>query len=107
MSEPKVFFQDFLFEDMPVDEQEYPSIELQRFPERADIRDYKIVSFDTMLRMNKRSEWDTLFKQTENKDVCIKDDVLMDNSEMEQYKKFYLGTYYYNLSKHSRRVYVI
>ena len=107
MNAPRIFFQDFLFEGMPVDEQEYPSIKLQRFPEDADISNYKIISFDTMLKMNKRSEWDSLFKQTENKDVCIKDDVLLYNSEMEQYKKFYLGAYCYNLLKHSRSVYVI
>lgn len=59
---------------------------LQYLPEEADISDYKIVSFDTMLRMNKRSEWNNLFKQVVDKNVCIKDDVLMENDEMKSYK---------------------
>ena len=106
MSEEKIFFQDFLFKDMPVDEQDYPITELQYLPEGADISNYMVVSFDTMLKMNKLVEWEMLFKQTENKDVCIKDDVVMNNSKMEPYKLFYLKTYYFSILKHSRNVYV-
>ncbi|WP_027438918.1 hypothetical protein [Lachnospira multipara] len=106
MSEEKIFFQDFLFKNMPVDEQDYPTTELQRLPEGADISNYMVVSFDTMLKMNKPVEWEMLFKQTENNDVCIKDDVVINNSEMEPYKLFYLKTYYYNILKHSRNLYV-
>ncbi len=106
MSEEKIFFQDFLFKNMPVDEQDYPTIELQCLPEGTDISNYMVVSFDAMLKMNKPVEWEMLFKQTENKDVCIKDDVVINNSEMEPYKLFYLKTYYYNILKHSRNLYV-
>ena len=53
MNDKKVFYQDFLFEDMPVDEQDYPTTELQHIPEGADISNYTVVSFDTMLKMNK------------------------------------------------------
>ena len=106
MNDKKVFFQDFLFKEMPVDEQDYPTTELQYLPGDADISNYSVVSFDTMLKMNKPTEWETLFKQIENKDVCIKDDVVINNSEMESYKLFYLKTYYFNILKHSRNVYV-
>jgi len=106
MDDQKVFYQDFLFEDMPVDEQDYPTTELQRLPEGTDISNYMVVSFDTMLKMNKPVEWEMLFKQTESKDVCIKDDVVINNSEMEPYKLFFLKTYYFNILKHSRNVYV-
>ncbi|GAB6160513.1 hypothetical protein [Howardella ureilytica] len=106
MSEEKIFFQDFLFKNMPVDGQDYPTTELQYLPEGADISNYMVVSFDTMLKMNKPVEWEMLFKQTENKDVCIRDDVVINNSEMEPYKLFYLKTYYYNILKHSRNLYV-
>lgn len=102
MGNPRVFFQDFLFEGMPVNEQDYPDIKIHRLPEETDISAYKTISFDAMLRMNKLSEWESLFAEIDNRDVCIKDDVLMDNPEMEPYKRFYLGTYYYNISKHSR-----
>ena len=107
MNNKRIFFQDFLFEDMPVDELDYPDIDVQFFPENADISNYKVVSLDTLLRMNKRSEWKALFKQTENMDVCIKDDVLIKNPEMYPYKRFYLETYYFNISKHSRHVYIL
>lgn len=107
MSDEKIFFQDFLFKDMPVDEQDYPIIELQHIPECVDIANCTIISFDTMLKLNKRTEWELLFNQIENKDVCIKDDVVLNNSEMESYKCFYLKAYYYNIKKHSRNVYMI
>jgi len=107
MSEEKIFFQDFLFKDMPVDEQDYPITELQYLPEGADISNYMVVSFDTMLTMNKLAEWEMLFKQIENKVVCIKDDVVINNSEVEPYKLFYLKTYYFNILKHSQSVYVL
>lgn len=107
MSNSRVFFQDFLFEGMPVNEQDYPDIKIHHLPEGTDISVYKTISFDAMLRMNKLSEWESLFAEIENREVCIKDDVLIDNSEMEMYKFFYLGTYYYNISKHSRHVYVM
>ena len=106
MSGEKIFFQDFLFEDLPVDEQDNPTTELQCLPEGADISNYMVVSFDTMLKMNKPVEWEMLFKQTENKDVCIKDDVVINNYEMEPYKLFYLRAYYFNILKHSRNLYV-
>ncbi len=106
MNDKKVFYQDFLFEDMPVDEQDYPTTELQHIPEGADISNYTVVSFDTMLKMNKPMEWEVLFERIENKDVCIRDDVVMNNYEMEPYKLFYLKTYYFNILKYSRNVYV-
>ncbi len=102
----RVFFQDYLFEGMPVDEQDFPKIELQMLPAGSDLSTYKVVSFDTMLRMNKREEWDELFKQVEDKDVCIKDDILMENDEMKLYKDFYMMAYYFNLSKYSNNIYI-
>lgn len=107
MSDEKIFFQDFLFRDMPVDEQDYPTIELQHLPDGADLSDYVIVSLDTMLKMNKLSEWDGMFKRIANRDVCIKDDVVINNSEMEPYKRFYLRAYYFNILKHSRNAYIL
>ena len=107
MSDEKIFFQDFLFEDLPVDEQDNPTMELQYLSDGTDISNYMVVSFDTMLKMNKPEEWELLFKQTDNKDVCIKDDVVINNSEMEPYKLFYLKTYYFNILKHSHSVYVL
>ena len=47
--------------------------------------------------MNKSTEWELLFRKTENMEVCIKDDVVLNNSEMESYKRFYRKAYYYNV----------
>lgn len=107
MSDKKIFFQDFLFKDMPVDEQDYPTIELKHLPDSTDISNFTIVSLDTMLKMNKPTEWDDLFKRIANRNVYIKDDVVITNSEMEPYKLFYLKAYYFNILKHSRNAYVL
>ncbi len=101
MNKERTFFQDFLFANMPVDEQDYPIVEIKYLAKEADLSPYALVSFDKMLRMNKRTEWDCLFKQIEGKAVCIKDDISIDNAEMEKFKRFFLGMYCLNLQKHS------
>lgn len=105
MSDRRIFFQDFLFEGMPVDEQDYPIVNMKKLPPDVDINSCIVVSFDAMLRMNKRKEWDELFEKTKNRSVCILDDVPINNSEMEPYKRFYLSAYYFNLSKCCNNVY--
>ena len=102
MNSPRYFFQDFLFEDLPVDEQEYPIVTVTELPTAESDGDYFTVSLDMMLRMNKKTEWDELFTAVDGKDVCIRDDVLLENEEMEGYKQFYLKSYYYNIAKHCK-----
>ncbi len=102
----KIFFQDFLFEGMPVDEQEFPVVDLRMLPSGIDMTGYIVISFDTMLRMNKHEEWNDLYKRVQDMDVCIKDDVLMENDEMKSYKDFYLKAYYFTLSKYSNNLYI-
>ena len=104
MKEPRCFFQDFLFEDLPVDEQDYPMVEIRELINGEDANNYSVVSFDTMLRMNKREEWDSLFSRLLDANVCIQDDVKVLNPEMDYYKDFYLRTYYHVLSKHCKSV---
>lgn len=106
MNSPRYFFQDFLFEDMPVDEQECPIVTIAELPTVERVGDYFTVSLDAMLRMNKKEEWDELFSAVDSKDVCIRDDVHIENEELEGYKQFYLKSYYYNIAKHCRRLYV-
>jgi hypothetical protein len=106
MGKRRIIFQDFLFEDMPVDEQDYPMVTIRELPQGYDLESCEILSLDTMLRMDKRKEWESLYLRIKDKDVCIKDDVPLDNPEMEPYKHFYLGAYYFTLSKHSRNVFV-
>ncbi len=80
--------------------------EMQKSHKR-DWQLYKTVSFDTMIRKNKRKEWEDLYEQTKGCDVCIKDDVIIENTEMEPYKCFYLKAYYFCLLKHSKNLYVV
>ena len=102
----RFFFQDYLFRDMPVDEQEFPDVEIETITELPDKGEHMIISFDTLLRMNRKEEWDKLLKKVENHDVYIQDDVPMSNPEMEPYKKFYLGAYFFTFSKYCKKVYV-
>ncbi len=98
MSKEKCFYQDYLFEDMPVDEQDNPMVDISLSIDNNDTG-YVVVSFDKMLRMNKKEEWDRLFGSITDKDVFIRDDLDLKNEEMAEYKNFYLKTYFYNLSK--------
>ena len=100
------FFQDFLFENMPVDEQDNPLVNLTDLPTDIDIGEWITISFDLMLRMEKKEEWDDLFAEVRDRDVCICDDVVLNNSEIIPYKDFYLKTYFYNISKHSRNTFI-
>jgi hypothetical protein len=102
MAEERYFFQDFLLEDMPVDEQDYPDVIIQTYNDYNSIESISdmIISFDKLLRMNKKTEWNTLFSTIKGKKVLINDDVPISNSEVKPIKEFYLGVYFYNLSKH-------
>ncbi len=106
MKKKRIFFQDFLFEDLPIDEQDYPTVDFKELPENEDASDYVVVSFDRLLRMDDEKEWEELFGQAKDKSVCIKDDVPMNNSETEYYKTFYLRVYCHVLSRYCRNVYV-
>lgn len=105
MSKRRVFFQDFLFEEMPVDNQDNPLVKMKTIGKKDDTG-CTIISFEKMLRMNKEEEWVKLFNSIAGKQVLIKDDLALQNEEMKEYKDFYMKTYYYNLSKHCLGCYV-
>ncbi len=102
MNDKKVFFQDFLLEDMPVNEQEYPDVQIKTCGEISETSSNLKISLDKLLRMNKKTEWDSLFAKVKDKNILINDDVCITNHEVDCYKEFYLGVYYYNLSKHCK-----
>ena len=106
MSSEKCFFQDFLFKNMPVDEQDNPIVEIKDLPSDSNHYKFEILSFDTLLRMDKPKEWELLFERVANKDAFILDDVPVSNSEMLPYKQFYLSVYYYRISQHCNNLYV-
>ena len=59
-----------------------------------------------MKHRNKQMKREALFQSVAGCDVVLVDDLPLDNSELHQYKRFYLGTYYYNLNKHCRECHV-
>ncbi len=106
MAKERVFFQDFLFESMPVNDDEYPDVNVVYVAGDVDVSSAVCVSLDSLLRLNKLDEWESLFESVQNKDVYIIDDVKLENVELNKYKKFYLQTFYYNLSQCCNNCYV-
>ena len=101
----KIFFQDHLFEDLPVDKYDNPMVTINVIP--ADLKsEYISVSLDRLFRLNTKMEWEKLIHNISNKTVCIVDDVPVVNEEVKPYKTFYLKTYYYYLSKHCTACFV-
>ena len=101
----RVFFQDYLFEDLPVDKYDNPIVTIRILP--ANLKSLCIsVSLDKLFRLNTKKEWERLLNSISNKTVCIIDDVPLDNEEMKLYKEFYLKTYYFNLAKYCKDCYV-
>lgn len=106
MSKKRIFFQDFLFENLPVDEQENPVVEINKLPSDISIANCVLLSFDKLLRMNHPHEWNELFNSVIEKVVCIQDDVTIKNEELLIYKDFYLKTYVFNLSCNCKACYI-
>ncbi len=106
MSKKRIFFQDFLFENLPVDKQEYPTVEIIKLPPDINVTNCVILSFDRLLRMNHPHEWDAIFNSVKGKTVCIKDDVLINNIELLDYKDFYLKAYIFNIGCYCQECYV-
>ena len=105
MTTVRIFYQDFLFENMPVDENDNPKIKI-KYRNKPSGNAYQI-SFDKMLLMDKKFEWERLIKSILGKNVEIIDDVTIDNIEILEYKTFYLPAYYYAISKYSRSCVVV
>lgn len=101
----KIFFQDHLFEDLPVDKYDNPIVTINEVPAGLKSK-CVLVSLDTLFRLNTKREWERLISNISNKRVCIVDDVSIENEEVIPYKDFYLKAYYFNLSKHCTNCYV-
>lgn len=101
----KIFFQDYLFEDLPVDKYDNPIVTVNVMP--ADLKSECVsVSLDKLFRLNTKKEWEKFIGNISNKNVCIVDDVPIVNEEVKPYKEFYLKTYYFNLSRYCKTCYV-
>ena len=103
----KYFFQDFLFKELPVDKQDNPIVDIE-YDNMIDKKlNAKSISFDKLLRMDKIEEWERLYEDIKCSVVYIIDDVSINNSEVQTYKDFYMRTYYYNISSHCKKCFVV
>ena len=96
MQKDKKFYQDFLFETISTDEQEYPAVELSY--STIEVPDIEI-SLTYLMSILTQPAWDKLIASTKNKKVVIYDDVPVNNTEVLPYKLFYLKVYYYLLKE--------
>lgn len=67
MNRERVFYQDFLFESLPVDKQDNPKVDVLYATDKAD--DAVELSLDKLMRMNKLEEWDKLTAKIKNRNV--------------------------------------
>lgn len=107
MQKNKLFFQDFLFNDMPVDDKDNPIVDLMYLDDNDDNKNHELVSFDRLMKMNKLEEWERLYESIDESIVYILDDIKIENCEVLEYKEFYLKTYYYNISKRCKECYIL
>ena len=62
MTKDNYFFQDFLFENLPVNEQDYPDVEIIMISKDiAQTMNAEMLSLDYLLRCNEEKEWDDIF----------------------------------------------
>ncbi|SEP57954.1 hypothetical protein SAMN02910289_00009 [Lachnospiraceae bacterium RM5] len=99
----RYFYQDFLFENLPVDERDNPVVEIQYVDEISKESEYMEVSFDNLLKQIHFDKWEKMLREARNKEmVYIIDDVEIHNDEIKEYKLFYLKTYYFAFSKETQ-----
>ena len=99
----RYFYQDFLFEDLPVDERDNPVVEIQYVDMIPRESEYMEVSFDKLLKQIHFKKWEKMFYEARNKKtVYIIDDVEIHNDEIKEYKLLYLKTYYFAFSKEAQ-----
>jgi len=91
------FFQDFLFENIPIDIHEYPEVAAE-YCDCYDGKCCKEVSLDKLLRISTEKEWNSLIDKLRGQIVVIIDDVVINNEEVLTFKEFYLDTYFYIIS---------
>ena len=99
----RYFYQDFLFENLPVDEKDNPIVDIQYADTMSKGSEFISFSFDRLLRQIHVEKWEKMICESKDKKaVYIIDDVKLKNDELEEYKLFYLKTYYYIFSKETQ-----
>ncbi len=106
----KSFYQDFLFYDMDVTKEGYPNIE---FEYCNHVADYKIIKpgcqqkdkklsvrLTDLMSISEEDRWEKLEVKVAGLDeLVIIDDIELKNQELEEYKRFFIKSYLWRLSK--------
>lgn len=100
----RIFFQDFLFQGIQYDEQEYPVANIKYAHSFEDIADYTVLLLSVLIKMNREIEWENLFARIEEENICIRDDIEVENEKIKSYKQMFLSVYYLNLQKHCKNI---
>ncbi len=113
----RVFYQDFLYHDMLVDKNDFPDVKLEYCNDvagysRVDV--HKAVStseakvnLTRLMSIRKEDDWNQLENNVAKlKKVVIEDDLEIRNSELDDYKDFFLKTYFYRLKQCCKECYI-
>ena len=113
----RVFYQDFLYHDMQVDKEDFPDVKLEYC---NDVAEYSIVdvhkaassseaivNLTRLMSIRNEEDWNQLEKNVAKlKRIIIKDNLELRNSELDEYKDFYLKTYFYRLKQCCEECYI-
>ena len=114
----KIFYQDFLFEDIKTDASEFPLIELEYFDSYPYCEEYYAnmqkglfdslsIKLSQLIELTKEKDWNTLFAIiTKYKSVYLIDDIPLENDEVKEYKDFYLKTYFYKIKNYCSNCFI-
>ena len=113
----RLFYQDFLYHDMQVDKEDYPDIELEFCTDVAEYRieNIKIVptfseatiELNRLMNIRKEEDWKLLEENISKLEkVIIEDDIEIKNPELNEYKLFFLKTYFWRFKQCCRECYI-
>ncbi|MCQ2512992.1 MAG: hypothetical protein MJ092_06385 [Lachnospiraceae bacterium] len=113
----KVFFQDFLFEGIPIDKDDKPAVELEYTDNTvmcSVVNPYQsfdyynvALNFSDLVEMRDESDWLNMLKKIDScNTVVLVDNMPLQNAELVPYKEFYMKTYYYTLKQHCKNCFV-
>lgn len=113
----RLFYQDFLYQDMTVDKNDYPDVVLEYCIDvagcsivdvnKAASSPEAIIKLTKLMSIRKEEDWARLEKNVEKlKKVIIEDDIELKNSELDDYKLFFLKTYFWRLRQCCKDCYI-
>lgn len=111
----KIFYQDFIFKDMPTDERDYPQFELNYAASPLNCLNYQDIkakkadyysgfkikiALTELMSITKAGDWQALEDYLLNcKELYIVDDIFLKNEEAAEHKLFWLKSYCCRLSR--------